>query len=212
MFLNLHGKKCVVIGGGKVALRKIKMLLECRADVSVISPRVHRDIAKLSSQGAIRLIQRDYAVGDLKGAVIAFACTDLEDINRKVAGEANRSRVLVNVVDDSELSDLIVPSFFRRGNLTVAVSTSGVSPALARKIRTELQENFGKEYGSLLSLIGEVRSALKEKGYKIGRGTWQEALDLDSLLQLLRSGKKKKAKTILLNKLKTNSADYLKKK
>ena len=86
IFLNLQGKKCVVVGGGKVALRKVKMLLDCGADVTVISPKPCPEIVKLSKDEAIRLIQRDYETGDLKDAVIAMACTDMKKVNRKVAG------------------------------------------------------------------------------------------------------------------------------
>jgi siroheme synthase-like protein len=202
IFLNIQGKRCVVIGGGKVALRKIKMLLDCGANVSVISPKPHPDIAKLSKERTIHLIQRDYEAQDLKGAVIAIVCTDVKEVNRKVADEAKKAGILVNVADDPEPSDFIVPAFFRRGNLTLAVSTSGVSPALARKIRMKLEKSFGEEYTSLLSLIGEVRSTLKEKGYIVDAEAWQEALDLDLLIQLVRSGQRKKAKVILLSKLK----------
>jgi len=200
--LNIQGKRCVVIGGGKVALRKIKMLLDCGANVSVISLKPHPDIAKLSKERAIHLIQRDYETQDLKGAVIAIVCTDVKEVNRKVADEAKKAGIPVNVADDPEPSDFIIPAFFRRGNLTLAVSTSGVSPALARKIRTKLEKSFGEEYASLLSLIGEVRSTLKEKGYIVDAEAWQEALDLDLLIQLVRSGQRKKAKVILLSKLK----------
>jgi len=200
--LNIQGKRCVVIGGGKVALRKVKMLLDCGANVSVISPKPHPDIAKLSKEKAIHLIQRDYESQDLKGAVIAIVCTDVKEVNRKVADEAKKAGILVNVADDPEPSDFIIPAFFRRGNLTLAVSTSGVSPALARKIRTKLEKSFGEEYTSLLSLIGEVRSTLKEKGYIVDAEAWQEALDLDLLIQLVRSDQRKKAKVILLRKLK----------
>jgi siroheme synthase-like protein len=208
IFLNLQDKKCVVVGGGKVALRKIKMLLDCGANVFVISPTSHPEIRKWSERKAIHWIQRDYKAGDLKNAVITLSCTDVKAVNRKVAEEARKSGVLVNVADDPQQSDFITPSFFKRGNLMVAVSTSGVSPALARKIRTELEKNFGKEYASLSSLIGEVRSTLKEKGYRVGTEAWQEALDLDLLIQLVRSGQQKKAKAILLKKLQT----YKKKK
>jgi siroheme synthase-like protein len=200
--LNIQGKRCVVIGGGKVALRKVKMLLDCGANVSVISPKPHPDIAKLSKERAIHLIQRDYEAQDLKGAVIAIVCTDVKEVNRKVADEAKKAGILVNVADDPEPSDFIIPAFFRRGNLTLAVSTSGVSPALARKIRMKLEKSFGEEYTSLLSLIGEVRSTLKEKGYIVDAEAWQEALDLDLLIQLVRSGQRKKAKAVLLSKLK----------
>jgi siroheme synthase-like protein len=200
--LNIQAKRCVVIGGGKVALRKVKSLLDCGARVSVISPEPHVEIVRLSKEKRIHLIQRDYEAQDLKKAVIAIACTDVKEVNRKVVDEAKKARVLVNVADDPELSDFIIPSFFRRGNLTVSVSTSGKSPALARKIRMKLEESFGKEYPSLLSIIGEVRSTLKKKGYIVDADLWQDALDLDTLIQLVRSGQRNKAKDILLNKLK----------
>ena len=208
IFLNIQGKRCVVIGGGKVALRKVKMLLDCGANVSVISLKPHPDIAKLSKERAIHLIQRDYEARDLKEAVIAIACTDVKEVNRKVADEAKKTGVLVNVADDPAPSDFIIPSFFRRGNLTVAVSTSGVSPTFARKIRMKLEKSFGEEYASLLSLIGEVRSTLKEKGYIVDAEAWQEALDLDLLIQLVRSGQRKKAKAILLRKLIPDQKEY----
>jgi siroheme synthase-like protein len=207
ILINLRGRRCVVIGGGKVALRKVKMLLDCGANVSVISPKPHPDIAKLSKERAIHLIQRDYEAQDLKGAVIAIACTDVKEVNCKVADEAREGGALVNVADDPKPSDFIIPSFFRRGDLTVAVSTAGMSPALARKIRTKLEKSFGEEYASLLSLIGEVRSTIKEKGYIVGAEVWQEALDIDLLTQLVRSGQRKKAKIILLSKLEARKAE-----
>ena len=201
IFLNVQGKKCVVIGGGTVALRKVKTLLDGGAEVIVISPKPHPDIARHSRERTIHLIRREYEAGDLKEAVIAIACTDLKKINRRVVAEAKKAGVLINVADDPKLSDFIIPSFFRRGDLTLAVSTSGTSPALARKIRTTLQKTFGKEYASLLSLIGEVRATLKNKKHRVDPEIWQEALDLDLLIELVRSGQKKKALTILLSKL-----------
>ena len=204
IFLNLHDRRCVVIGGGKVALRKVKVLLDCGAKVTMISPKPHPEIIKLSKRGAIHLIQRDYEKEDLEDAVIAFACTDVKEVNRKVALDAKKAGVLVNVADDPRPSDFIIPSFFRRGNLTVAVSTAGVSPALARKIRMKLEKSFGKEYASLLSIIGEIRSAIKRKGIIVGPEIWQEALDLDSLIQLLQAGQREKVKTYLIGKLKVH--------
>lgn len=204
VFLDIHDRKCVVVGGGTVAFRKVNMLLDAGADVTVISPKPHPDIARLSKERTIRLIRREYETGDLKGAVIAIACTDVKEVNRKVANEAKKAGVLINIADDPKPSDFIIPSFFRQGGLTVAVSTSGISPALARKIRTTLQKSFGEEYASLLSLIGEVRSTLKYKEHRVDPETWQEALDLDLLIQLVRSGQKKKAQTILLSKLQTS--------
>lgn len=203
IFFNIQGKRCVVIGGGKVALRKVQMFLDCGAKVTVISPKPHPEIVKLSKERTIHLIQRDYEAGDLKDAVIAIASTNMREFNRKVADEAKKSGVLVNVADDPEQSDYIVPSFFRRGGLTIAISTGGASPALAKKIRTKLEQDFGEEYTLLLSLIGEVRSTIKEKGIRVSGEAWQEALDLDSLIGLLQAGQREKAKTFLLNRLKT---------
>jgi len=201
VFLRIHKKKCVVVGGGRVALRKVRMLLDCGGEVKVVSSTFHFNLLRLAEKKAIRLIQRDYEPGDLTGAAIVVAATDKQEINRRVAEEAKRVRALVNVVDDPEPSSFILPSYFRKGGLTLAVSTGGTSPALARKIKTELQKNFGKEYATLLLLIGEIRSSLKKRGIRINAGRWQKVLDLEPLLRLLRVGKLKKAKQILLDKL-----------
>jgi siroheme synthase-like protein len=203
IMLNIQGKKCVVVGGGNVALRKVRMLLDCGANVTVVSPKPHLGMAKLSEKKAIHLIHRNYKVGDLVDATIAVASTDIREINRTVAHEAKKLGILVNVVDDPRLSSFILPSFFRRGNLTIAVSSAGTSPALARKIRTHLEKSLGEEYATLLSLISEVRSALKERGCAVDGEAWQEVLDLDSLIRLMQKGQRKKAETVLLNKLKT---------
>jgi precorrin-2 dehydrogenase/sirohydrochlorin ferrochelatase len=135
--------------------------------------------------------------------VIAIVCTDAKKVNRKAADEARKAGALVNVADDPERSDFIIPSFFRRGNLTLAVSTSGVSPALAKKIRARLEKSFGVEYASLLSLIGEVRSGIKREGYIVEAETWQGILDIDLLTRLVKAGSREKAKTLLLEKLRT---------
>ena len=203
IFLNIQGKRSIVIGGGNVALRKIKSLLECRAKVTVISPKPHPEISKLSEEGTIRFIERDYKASDLKGAAIAIVCTDVKKVNRKAADQARKAGVLVNVADDPERSDFIIPSFFRRGNLTVAVSTSGVSPALAKKIRGKLEKDLGQEYAALLSLIGEARSTMRREGVIVDAETWGRILDLDLLMRLVKAGSRKKVKTLLLKKLRT---------
>jgi siroheme synthase-like protein len=204
IFLNLRGKRCTVVGGGAVALRKVKTLLGSGADVTVISPTLHPRLAQFLKKNAIRLIQRNYRAGDLKGSVIVIAATDVKEINRNIAEAARRVGALVNVVDDPDPSSFIIPSFFRTGDLTLAVSTGGKSPALASKIRTRLEKDFGKEYAAVLSLISEVRSVLKKKKLKVDPETWQKALDLDVLIPLVKSGKSTKAKTILFDKLTQN--------
>ena len=202
IFLNLKGKKCVVVGGGRVALRKVRALLDCGADITVISPKPHAEISKLFKNKAIRLIRRSYERGDLRGAALSIAATRAKEINRKVAEESKKNGTPVNVVDDAELSDFIVPSSFRRGDLSVAISTSGMSPALAKKIRAKLEKNIGMEYAYLLSLIADIRSEIKKKGLRVSAKAWQESLDLDSLILFLKAGRHEEAKATLLGKLK----------
>ena len=202
VFLDVRRKKCVVIGGGQIAFRKIRTLLDCGASVTVISPVFHPDLSELPNKKSIQVIRRSYKSGDLKGAFIVIAATGTKETNRKVAKEAGRVGALVNVVDDPEPSDFIVPSLLRRGDLAIAISTGGMSPALARKIRTRLEDSFGEEYALLVSLVEEVRSTLRRKGIRVNAERWQNALDLDFLAQLLRTGQKDKAKAVLMKKLK----------
>ncbi len=201
-FLNISGRRCVVVGGGQVALRKVKMLLEHGGNVEVISPDLCSELNELVRNGEICTLHRHYQAGDLQETFITIAATDDKNINLKVAEEARRGAVLVNVVDDADNSDFIVPSYLRRGDVAVAVSTSGRSPALARKIRTRLEKDFADEYATLALLIDEVRTEMKQQRRKVEADTWQEALDLDLLIDLLKSGDNEKAKATLLSNLK----------
>ena len=201
IFLNISGKRCVVVGGGQVSLRKVKALLEHRASVEVISPDACPELNKLAEDGEISVLPRSYRAGDLEDAFIVIAATSDRDTNLEVAQEAQRKAVLVNVVDDQDNSDFIAPSYVRRGDITIAVSTAGRSPALARKIRTRLEKDFGDEYASLARLIGEVRVEIKRQRIKVNGEGWQEALDLDLLIKLLKEGDKEKAKTVLVSGL-----------
>ena len=201
LFLKISGKRCVVVGGGQVARRKVRGLLEYGANVEVISPDPCRELNKLGETGEIKVLRRRYQAGDLREAFLAIAASDNGDTNRQVVKEAQERAVLVNVADDPENSDFIVPSYMRRGNMTIAVSTGGVSPALARKIRTRLEKEIGAEYASLVRLVGEVRAQVKRQGIKVTGDDWQEALDLDLIIDLLKKGDEKKAKAVLLNKL-----------
>jgi len=202
MFLKISGKRCVVVGGGRVALRKVRALLEHGSYVEVISPDLCTELIELAESGRIRILQRHYQPGDLQKALIAIAATDNSDINQQVVKEAQSEAVLVNVVDDPENSDFIVPSYAHRGGVTIAVSTSGTSPALARKIRARLEKELGDEYASLVHLIGEVRAEVRRQGIKVNGDDWQEALDLDLMIELLKRGDDEKAKAILLGNLK----------
>ena len=203
VFLKIGGRRYVVVGGGQVALRKVTALLEHRASVDVISPELCPGLIELAEDGQIRVFRRRYKAGDLQEAFIVITATDNSDINMQIAKEARNKGVLVNVVDDAENSDFILPSYVRRGDITIAVSTAGRSPALARKIRTRLEKDFGDEYASLAVLIDEARAEVKRQGIEVDSDAWQEALDLDLLSAMVRRGDREKAKDVLLRNLKT---------
>ena len=202
IFLNVSGKRCVVVGGGQVALRKVGALLDHGANVEVISPDLCPELNKLAETGEIAAQRKLYQTGDLKGALIVIAATDDHGINLEVVKEAKGTGVLVNVVDDPDNSDFIVPSCLRRGDVTIAVSTAGRSPALARKIRARLEKDLGDEYAALALLIDEVRAEIKRLGIKVNGDDWQKAMDLDLLIDLLKKTDGEKARELLLNNLK----------
>ncbi|MFC2014533.1 bifunctional precorrin-2 dehydrogenase/sirohydrochlorin ferrochelatase [Chloroflexota bacterium] len=200
--LNIRGRKCIVVGGGQVAFRKVKVLLEHGADVEVISPELCPEMVSLSGTKEIRTLVREYREGDLKGAFVAIIATDNRKINQKIAGEAREKAILVNAVDDAEYCDFIAPSILRRGGISIAISTSGESPALARKLRTQLENEFGEDYARLSSMIGKVRAEAKQQNIRVSGDGWQDALDMDLLLDLIRNGKEEEASVTLLNNLK----------
>ena len=207
IFLNIKNRLCVVVGGGEVAERKVKTLVEQGAQVMVISQDLTKELEGLARQGAIQVMLRDYSPGDLRLAVIAIAATDNAQVNHQIAEDGRQWGVLVNVVDDPEASDFIVPSQFCRGDVVIAISTGGRSPALARKIRTELESHIGPEYDSLVQLLSQVRADLKKSGSSPTGDAWQEALDLETLLPLLRAGRVEEARRILLNNLTSTNGD-----
>lgn len=163
VMLDINGRKCLVVGGGNVALRKALSLLSCKAKVTVISPLFSEGILKLASEGKIELINRTYRSGDAEGYFIAIVATDDNTANRLVASDCEKHGIPVNVVDDKELSSFIVPSVIRRGDLTISISTSGKSPLLSRLIKEKLESVFTDGYDELLQKLYEKRLELKEK-------------------------------------------------
>jgi len=201
VFLDINGRRCLVIGGGMVALRKVKSLLDSGAKVEVISPRLCAGLKQLLTDRKISVLHRKFRPGDLKGAFIAIASTASPKTNVAIAEEGRKEKIVINVVDDPAHCDFILPSCFRRGVITLAVSTSGMSPALARKIRSRVEKDIGKEYKTLAIITEEVRTLLKKEKVRISSSRWQDALDLDYLTSLIRSGRRAEVKSFLLNKL-----------
>jgi len=202
IFLDLAGRRCLVVGGGTVALRKVEALLEHQAIVKVISPKLSSQLEKMASENTIEIEARQYRSGDLEGAFLVIAATDNAEVNGRVSRDARRLGLLINVVDDAARSNFIVPSSLSRGDITIAISTAGTSPALARKIRTELEDYFGAEYAALARLAGEVRRQLIGSGQAVSPERWQKALDIGYLIGMLREGKEAEARAALLSRLK----------
>jgi precorrin-2 dehydrogenase / sirohydrochlorin ferrochelatase len=146
IFLDLSGRRCVVVGGGEVANRKARKLLQARARVVVISPEIGAELESV----AVEIHRRPYRKGDLEGAYLAFAATNVREVNAAVAREAKERGVSVNVADKPPEGDFALPSTLRRGRLQVAVSTGGASPTLAQRIRGELEEAFGPEWAGIV--------------------------------------------------------------
>jgi precorrin-2 dehydrogenase/sirohydrochlorin ferrochelatase len=164
VFLNIRGKSCVVVGGGVVAERKVKGLLTEKADVKVISPEVTADIAEFAVKGRCTWLRKSYTAADLTGAFLVFAATDSLKIQKRVVEDADSLGIPVNVVDSPELCTFHVPATVRRGDLTLAVSTSGKSPAVAAMVRRRLENQYGPEYEQLLRLMGELRQPVLAAG------------------------------------------------
>ena len=201
-FLDIQGKRCVVVGGGPVASRKVMLLLDGGADVRVVSPRLCLELGRLAAARKIDAVREEYRPAGLNDAFLAIAATSRAEVNTRVAADARRRKIPVNVVDAPGLSDFIVPSHFRRGDLTVAVSTSGKSPALARKIRTAFELSLGEGYEALTGLVEEVRREIKARAICVDGDGWQQALDVDLLIELLGQGQRAKAKSVLMKNLK----------
>jgi len=165
VFLDLKGKLCVVVGGGRVAERKVRSLLKAGASVKVISPQVSKSLHQSELKGKITRQARSFRSNDLRGAFLAIAATDDRATNERVSRQALGLKIPVNVVDDPARSSFIVPSLVERGDLLVAISTSGQSPALAKILRQRLQREIGPEFSSLLKLLGAVRRKLRSCGF-----------------------------------------------
>lgn len=160
LFVDIKGKRCVVVGGGKVAERKVSSLLKAQGDVTVISDSLTNRLKELNKKGKIKHIARKFDPDDIEGAFLVIAATSDEEVNRQIAKSAP---FLVNVVDNPPLSNFIVPSVIRKGPLTIAVSTSGISPAFSAMIRRDLEGLYGKDLVPFFNYLKRLRiEVLKE--------------------------------------------------
>ena len=187
--LDVKDKKCVIVGGGEVAARKIVFLLNCEANITVISPQIKEEINAFVQEKKIELIDRKYQEKDLNNAFLVIVATDDQELNKQISHEARNKGILVNMVDSAEDSTVILPAVLSRGSLSIAVSTEGKSPALAKKIRDDLREVFGKEYIGFVELLGNLRQVVKTTFDQPKRHIIWNKLLTSELLELLKKGR-----------------------
>jgi precorrin-2 dehydrogenase/sirohydrochlorin ferrochelatase len=189
-YLDLRERPCLVIGGGAVAERKAIALLEAGASVTIISPALTPKLHELSESGKITHLQKQYEEKDLSGEFLVIAATDSAEVNTLVASACRKKHVLVNVAVPPEESTFIVPSVVERGDLLIAISTSGASPALARKIRQDIEQRYGTEYEIFLEKLSAIRKRALEEIPDEGkrRQVFQAIVDSD-VIDLIRQGK-----------------------
>jgi siroheme synthase-like protein len=160
--LKLSGRRCLVVGGGHIGLEKVEGLLACEGDVGLIAPRAIEPLRELAAEGSIRWEQREYAgPEDLVGVFMVIAATDDTDVNIQIYDDAEQRAMLVNVVDVPPLCNFILPAIIRTGPLAIAISTAGASPALAKRIRNEIAEEYGEPYARLAIMLNDVRGWAK---------------------------------------------------
>ncbi|MBI4004005.1 MAG: bifunctional precorrin-2 dehydrogenase/sirohydrochlorin ferrochelatase [Candidatus Omnitrophica bacterium] len=162
-FADLRGRRCVVVGGGVVAQRKVTTLLRFGAKVILVSPAATQRLRRYAAQGVIRYVPRRFKACDLDGAWLAYAATDDERINERVSRTAQQRRIFTNVVDQPPLCSFIAPAIMKRGELVIAISTGGASPTVAKRLRREFERTIGAGYAELLRLLNSLRPIAKRK-------------------------------------------------
>ncbi|MBI3398225.1 MAG: bifunctional precorrin-2 dehydrogenase/sirohydrochlorin ferrochelatase [Deltaproteobacteria bacterium] len=213
IFLDIKRKPCVVIGGGNVAERKVVSLLDAGARVLVISPELTPALKKLASKKKISCRPRPYESGDLKDFFLAYSATNNSRVNKAVFKEAKGQGVLLNVVDVPDLCNFIVPSVVDRGDLLIAISTSGKSPAMAKKIRQRLEKEFGREYAVFLEIMGKIRDKLLTISKESDKNKKMfERIINSPMLEWIRQGRKKEINIFLKETLKNSLTQNSKRK
>ena len=195
--LNLRGRSCLVIGGGKVAERKVGALLQAGARVTVISPDLTETLSRWADEQSFRHQAGFFSeIDGTAGYLLVLCATDSAEVNEKAATAARRAGALVNVADRPDLCDFTIPARLLRGKLSIAVSTGGQSPALARELRNELSKRYGGEYAEYLTLVAALRQEWQETCCSSAERCqrWREVQGFDpEVLELLRQGRKEEA-------------------
>ena len=193
--LDLYKKKCLVIGGGKVAERKTLSLLEHNGIVTLVSPKITPQINRLVQEGKINYYEKEFQPKDLEGAFLVIAATNNNKINKIIAQEAQNRGVLINVVDKPSDSTFILPAVVKRGNLMISISTEGKSPAFARKMKEDLEDQYGQEYGILVDILGNFRENIiqKEPDEQKRKALFHRLAKSEELLKIIKENGRAKA-------------------
>jgi precorrin-2 dehydrogenase / sirohydrochlorin ferrochelatase len=200
IYLEMNGRRCVVVGGGTVAERKVEALLEAGAAVTVITPVLTELLKRWVDERRISHAAKSYAPGDIAGYELAFVATDDPTLNAVVYEEGRNHGLWVNAADDVAHCDFILPAVIRRGDLAVAISTGGASPAATRAIREELDQYFTLDYAEFVQIASEVRQELRTKFLYVSADRWNKALK-GNFRRLIREGRAEQAKVLLLETL-----------
>lgn len=185
--LNITDKACLVVGGGGVGTRKVSRLLECGAQVTVISPEASFRLHQMASAGHLTLHLKQYESDDIKPFFLIIGATNQETLNRQISRDASAANKLCNIVDRPDLCNFILPAVVSQGDLVISISTSGQSPAFAKHLRCCLEQQFGPEYATFLQLMGAVRHRLLQTGHAPeAHKTLFETLIQRDLLTLIR--------------------------
>ncbi len=205
-YLNVRDRHCVVFGGGAVAEGKIAQLRDAGASVTVVSPEVTPAIQAAVEQGHLDWQAREYHAGDVQGAFLVIATTNARTVNEAIFQEAEGAGILINVADVPAQCSFIAPSIVSRGAVTVAISTGGASPALARKFREELTASPVMDWADLAGILSQARGQVKQQGLSVNPQRWQCCLTND-LLELAQQGEEEYALTCLMSRLTGSDAD-----
>ncbi len=196
--LNINNRNCLVVGGGTVGTRKVTTLLECGARVTVVGPEPTPQLKKLAAAGSIQLKERSYRSDDLNKMFLVIGATDDERINRQVSNDAEHFNILCNIADRPEICNFILPAIVRREDLVITISTSGKSPALAKKLRLKLETQFGEEYADFLRLMGAIREKLLSQAHapEAHKDLFNQLIDKD-LIGLIKANNTKQINALL---------------
>jgi precorrin-2 dehydrogenase/sirohydrochlorin ferrochelatase len=200
--LDILNRKCLVVGGGSVGTRKVLTLLDCGAIVTVVSPEATEKLLELAGNGSIRWGKRSYLASDLDTMFLVIGATDDEELNRQISADAEKLNMLCNIADRPEVCNFILPAIVNRGDLVISISTSGKSPAFAKKLRKELEKQFGVEYAEFLRLMGAIREKLlSEKHEPEAHKHLFEQLIKSDLVEMIKNNRKEDINSLLFDVL-----------